>query len=278
MRALNLLREGEGALKGSPDAKWDAREALLHVMDIAPTALGRHLEDEIGPASAQQYRALIERRAAGEPLQYVLGRAWFMGLEILTDARALIPRQDTELLCEEALRWARERGISRALDLCTGSGALAVALAKLGGLKMAAADISREALALAQENARRQGLDVAFYEGDLFTALPAGERFPMIVCNPPYLTDEDMRALQREVACEPALALWGGPDGLQFYRRLDREAGEALEPGGCLMMEIGSGQGEQVRAIFSGWRTRVLQDLNGLDRLVIAEEKTTQGE
>ena len=142
---------------------------------------------------------------------------------------------------------------------------------------MAAADISGEALSLARENARRQGADVAFYQGDLFAALPAGTRFPLIVCNPPYLTEDDMRALQPEVAREPALALRGGPDGLAFYRRLAEEARGALEPGGALMMEIGSGQGRQVAALFSGWNTRLLQDLNGLDRLVIAEERNTRG-
>jgi len=150
-----------------------------------------------------------------------------------------------------------------------------VALARLGGLAVTATDISAGALALARENARQNEVSLALYEGDLFDALPAGLRFPLITCNPPYLTAQDMENLQPEVRREPALALFGGADGLDFYRRLAGEAPARLVPGGALLMEIGSAQGEAVCALFSGWNPKILRDLNGLDRVVLAQRNPT---
>jgi release factor glutamine methyltransferase len=275
VRAAELLRRAKDALAPSPDAEWDARALLADALNAEPSALARRLSQEVPDARAEEFFAAVRRRAAGEPLQYVLGRAWFMGLPFQVDARVLIPRQDTELLCETALREAKAAGAAEALDLCTGSGAVAVALARLGGLSVTATDLSPEALDLARENARQNGVAVAFYEGDLFSALPAGLRFPLITCNPPYLTAADMRALQPEVRREPALALFGGEDGLAFYRRLAKEAPSRLLPGGTLLLEIGSTQGAAVCALFSGWSPAVLRDLNGLDRVVLARAPGT---
>lgn len=275
MRAAELLRRGRATLLPSPDADWDARALLADAMGAERTALARRLADEVPAAQAEAFFAAVRRRAAGEPLQYVLGRAWFMGLPFVVDGRALIPRQDTELLCEAALEQGRRLGARTALDLCTGTGAVAVALARLGGLAVTATDISAGALALARENARQNEVSLALYEGDLFDALPAGLRFPLITCNPPYLTAQEMENLQPEVRREPALALFGGADGLDFYRRLAGEAPARLVPGGALLMEIGSAQGEAVCALFSGWNPKILRDLNGLDRVVLAQRNPT---
>ena len=272
MTAGQLLAQGVRTLEGQPDARWDARALLADALDAEPTALARRLTEEVSPEDEAAFRAGLERRAAGEPLQYILGKAWFMGLCFSVDARVLIPRQDTELLCEEALAFAGRTGARQGLDLCTGSGALAVALARLGGLEMTGADISGEALCVARKNACALGAQVRFFQGDLFEALPPGECYPLIVCNPPYLTEAEMRVLQPEVRREPALALLGGADGLDFYRRLRREAGPYLEEGGQLMMEIGSAQGAAVAELFAGWNPRVLRDLNGCDRVVVAEK------
>ena len=128
MKVGQLLREGRARLARTPDADWDARELLLHALEQQHDALVRHLADDVPPEAEQRCLALFERRAQGEPAQYILGEAWFMGLRFSVDARVLIPRQDTELLCETALELAKTRGYATALDLCTGSGALAVSL------------------------------------------------------------------------------------------------------------------------------------------------------
>ena len=273
MRVGQLLREGRARLAHTPDADWDARALLLHALELPRDALVRHLADEVPLEAEQRCVALFERRAQGEPAQYILGEAWFMGLRFSVDARVLIPRQDTELLCEIALELAKTRGYTTALDLCTGSGALAVSLKKLGNLRVAATDISSDALCVAADNARRNGVEISLFQGDLLGALPDGQAFDLIVCNPPYLTAQEMDGLQPEVRREPELALLGGADGLAFYRRLAQGAGKHLNPGGALLMEIGCAQGESVPALFSGWKTKVLKDLNGLDRVVQAEPR-----
>ena len=273
MKVGQLLREGRARLACTPDADWDARELLLHALEQQHDALVRHLADDVPPEAEQRCLALFERRAQGEPAQYILGEAWFMGLRFSVDARVLIPRQDTELLCETALELAKTRGYATALDLCTGSGALAVSIKKLGELRVTATDISTDALCVAAENARRNGVEIDFLQGDLLDALPDGQAFDLIVCNPPYLTAQEMDVLQLEVRREPELALLGGADGLAFYRRLAQGAAKYLNPGGALLMEIGCAQGESVPALFSGWKTKVLKDLNGLDRVVQAEPR-----
>ena len=270
MRVNQLLRIGEDRLAHTPDARWDARLLLMHALDIPQSAFIRHLTDEVEPEAAQRYLTLVARRAGGEPAQYILGKAFFMGLEYAVDGRVLIPRQDTELLCEAALAFAEKNGCQTALDLCTGSGALAIALAKLGGLEVTATDLSADALEVARGNAQRNGVAVRFRQGDLMEALHQEEKFDLIVCNPPYLTQKEMGELQEEVRREPALALLGGQDGLLFYRRLAQGAKEHLNIGGCLMMEIGCEQGGSVPALFNSWKTEVLKDLNGLDRVVVA--------
>ena len=270
MKAVHLLKEGEKRLAPSPDARWDARDLLEYALNIPHSAFLHALVSDVPEDAVQRYFDLVEKRKSGEPTQYILGKAWFMGLEYDVDARVLIPRQDTELLCEEALAFAKQHQAKSALDLCTGSGALAVALAALGGLTVTATDLSEGALAVAAHNAQKNHAEITFRKGDLLDALAENDRFDLIVCNPPYLTQQDMDELQAEVRREPAMALYGGDDGLIFYQRLAKGAKKHLNPGGTLLMEIGSEQGESVPALFAGWKTRVLKDLNGLDRVVEA--------
>ena len=216
---------------------------------------------------------LLERRTGGEPLQYILGEWEFMGLPFYVDERALIPRQDTELLCEKALEILRAKRCKSVLDLCTGSGCLAVSIAKLAELDLAvtASDVSAEALALAKENAALNGVDasIQWFESDLFERIPG--MFDVIVTNPPYLTQEDMDHLQREVSFEPRLALFGGEDGLNFYRRIAEQYKAHLTPGGTLLLEIGSAQAESVAALFDH-KVIVFKDLCGNPRLILAEQ------
>lgn len=300
MTLFSLFSEGEQALfdAGIPDAQVDARELLLASFDLDLThylleRLRALPEDEKTAAAAACYRRNISARAAHVPLQQLLGRAEFMGLSFFVNEQVLIPRQDTETLAELALaRCGGRAEKKRLLDLCTGSGCLAVSLAVKGGFgRVDAADLSAEALEVAKKNARALCAGYAVTEaagepcagpvfrllrGDLFGALPSGEAgYDVIVSNPPYIATETVAELSPEVRDhEPAAALDGGADGLCFYRRIAAEAGGHLVPGGALFLEIGFDQGEAVRALLedAGFReVTVYPDLAGHDRVVYAE-------
>jgi release factor glutamine methyltransferase len=193
----------------------------------------------------QTYLSYLERRQTGEPLQYIIGTWDFMGLSLITDKRALIPRPETELLVEEVFNFVKQRHEFpiRILDVCTGSGCIALALACLLGdsVEVTAADISPEALSLAEENAKKLGVPperVSFLQSDLLEEIQ-GE-FDIIISNPPYILDGDIQDLCPTVRdYEPHLALNGGADGLDFYRRLIPQSKNALRKGGALFLEIG---------------------------------------
>ena len=232
---------------GVPNAAYDAMQMLAHVLgeDALMMRLNGHRPLACGAQEA--YEAILARREKREPMQYILGSTGFMGLEFHVGPGVLIPRPDTEILCEEALR--RIAPGARVLDIGTGSGALAVSIAKLGkDCCVTAVDVSDAALAIARGNAERNGAEVRFVKSDCFMAL-AGEKFDMIVSNPPYIDREDMARLMPEVLQEPELALFGGEDGLVFYRRICREAGSYLAAGGCLLFEIGYKQKDDVSAL-----------------------------
>lgn len=236
------------------------READLLLSFCTGTAPG--VRREVGEAELAKAETLARRRETGEPLQYILGEWEFMGLPFKVGRGTLIPRPETELLCELALR-EDLRG-KKVLDLCCGSGCIGVSLAKLGGAKVAFSDISPAALAYARKNARLNGVDGTFLEGDLFA--PVTGTFDLIAVNPPYLTASEMKTRQKELTFEPENALYGGEDGLDFYRRLAEEAPGYLAPGGRLLMEIGYTQGEALRTLFKN--CTVHKDLAGLDRVV----------
>ena len=240
---------------------------------LAPTA-GEEAEIEakfLLEASRDEawLRQAVQRRLTGEPLQYILGEWEFMGLPFLVGPGALIPRQDTETLCEAALGWLKKRPGASVLDLCCGTGCIGVSLSKLCGALVAFADISLDALALAERNAKKNGVDGMFYESDLLANLPG--IYDLIACNPPYLTAAEMESCQKELTFEPALALYGGVDGLDFYRRMADQWEAHVAPGGLLLMEIGASQGEAVQRLFPG--ARILKDIRGLDRVAWVERK-----
>ena len=258
---------------GVPDPENDARLLLSQITGQPPLALWLDDAHALSEPQAREFEALLLRREAREPLQYILGEAWFMGLCLRCAPGVLIPRFDTEALCREAL--ARMRGEERVLDLCTGSGELAVAIAHAQPrARVFAGDISPDAVALARDNAARCGVKVDCRLGDLFAPF-AGERFDLIVSNPPYIPAVELPGLQTEVQKEPALALDGGADGLAFYRRIAAEAPAHLTPGGWLLLEIGSGQAAAVRALLTPdfKDISVYGDLNGLDRVVAGRKK-----
>ncbi len=270
---LEALKAAEQRLQEVPDPRLDAEWLLSEVLGVSRLEMLLNKRRELTEAEAAAYEALLVRREGREPLQYILGSQSFMGFSLKTDSRALIPRNDTEALCEEALKYVRPGG--RVLDLCTGSGALAAAIKKLRpGAEVWAADISEAALSLAKENAERLGAEVKFVRGDLFSAVD-GEKFHVIVSNPPYIPESLRGRLQAEVEREPALALFAGDDGLDFYRRIVQEAPAHLLPGGRLCLEIGDGQGDAVKALLHEEFAdiQILNDLNGLPRVVSAAVK-----
>ena len=249
MTIREALRLAEARLEqaGVPDADVDAAYLLASVLKEDTLAMRINGHRELAAPQWAAFDALCDRRAAREPLQYILGETEFMGLTFHVEPGVLIPRADTEILVEKALAWMKPG--ARVLDIGTGSGAIAVSLAKLGRqAQVTAVDVSDKALEIARRNAERNGAAVEFVKSDCFSALK-GRKYDMIVSNPPYISEDEMRGLMPEVTREPELALFGGADGLDFYRRISREAPEYLNEGGCLLFEIGWLQKDAVSAL-----------------------------
>lgn len=254
--------------KMSDEAAVEARLILCKVLDMswAQLALGTRT---IEKSDAQTINDMLERRRKGEPLQYIFGEWEFMGLPFIVRPGALIPRPETETLVEFALGDSLEHGYKTALDLCCGSGCIAVSLNKLGGLSVTAADISPSCIKLTRENALKNGAEVEALKSDMFEAL-LGRCFDMILCNPPYIRGCDMGHMQRELRFEPWLALWGGDDGLDFYRRIMQNI-ECIAPGGLLALECGIGQASEVKRLLDEnglEHTGVRHDLYGVERVI----------
>lgn len=217
---------------------------------------------------------MINRRAAHEPLQYILGKAYFMGLEFMVSPDVLIPRFDTEIMVEEALKHISSD--MRVLDVCTGSGCIGVSVAKLSGAEVVAVDISEAALAMAKKNAAHNGTsNVTFIHSDMFSNVEG--TFDVILSNPPYIRSDEVLKLMPEVLVhEPHLALDGHEDGLFFYEILARESGRFLKPSGMLIMEIGYDQADEVSCLLENNNftdVRVIRDLAGLNRVVCGRRK-----
>ena len=269
-----LIRQAAAAFReaGVPDPEFDAAALLSHVTGQPALLLRSDAWSALDHDALAAFEALAARRAAREPLQYILGSQPFLGRAFHVDGRVLIPRPETELLAERAIARLRAFGPgARALDLCCGSGCLAVSLAlDAPEAQVHAADLSPDALAVTARNADALGAALTLHQGDLFAPV-AGLTFDLIVSNPPYIPTGDCPALQAEVLREPALALDGGADGLDFYRRIAAEAPARLTPRGVLLMEVGDGQAAPVAALLAaaGWRdTRVYPDLQGIERMV----------
>jgi len=252
---------------GNPDAGWDADFLMCETLGCERGRLRFMRGNLLLQEQEKQANEWLSRRLAGEPLQYVLGYTWFWGLRFACDRRALIPRQDTETLVEAALAGLKKD--AQVLDLCCGTGCVGLSIAhSRPDAQVTLSDLSEEALSLAQENARVLGIQARLCRGDLFEAVK-GVRFDLIVSNPPYLTGQDMQQLQQEVRMEPEMALFGGEDGLSFYRRMAEQAGEYLLPDGRLMVECGQGQAQDIAALFSPLgEVKIHRDLCGVERVV----------
>lgn len=266
--------------KGVPDAGLDAWYLMEKVWQIDRAYYYTHRDDVLEEDGRRQKRFAdyLDRRGRREPLQHILGRAWFMELEFVVNPHVLIPRQDTEVLVEEARKLLRPG--QRVLDMCTGSGCIVLSLLyHCKGAEGTGVDISPKALETARENSRRLGIAAEFIESDLFAQVEG--KYHMIVSNPPYIPGGEIDLLMEEVGrYDPRLALDGGGDGLDFYRRLLADSAGYLRPGGILLMEIGSSQGDWVQSHMeaAGYRqVRRLRDLSGQERAVLGYSPDIEG-
>ena len=235
---------------GISAARLEAQLLLAHVLGCSRVQLYTGFDKPLAEPELARYRELIKRRLGGEPVAYLLGEQEFWGLPFYVDASVLVPRPDTETVIEVARALRDPAAPCRVLDLCTGSGALAIGLAKeLPGAQVVATEVSADAAAVARRNAERNALGdrVEIRVGDLFAPV-AGERFDLIVANPPYIATAVIATLAPEVRREPSIALDGGPDGLAFYDRICAAAAAHLSPGGAIVLEHGYDQADAVQA------------------------------
>lgn len=277
----DLLREASQALRvaGVPEGRREAGSLLSHVIGKDRTFLISHGEDAVSNEDLARFRETIVRRANGEPLQYITGVQDFYGREFRVTPDVLIPRPETELLVEAALEViSHERGPS-ICDVGTGSGCIAVTLlCERMDARAIAVDVSAAALAVAEENARRHGVNerLTFKISDCFDAVDTAA-FDVVVSNPPYVSANALAGLQREVRDhEPLVALSPGADGLSVIRRLFLDAPAFLKTNGYLLMEIGFDQGERVQQLIDEkhWRLHdVRPDLQGIPRIVLAQKR-----
>lgn len=257
------------------DPRLTSEILLGHVLTLPRVKLYMDLDRPLTKDELATYRALIQRRLAGEPTQYLVGFREFYGRKFAVDDRVLIPRSETELLVEAALRDVKKDEPSRVLDLCTGSGCVAISIAaERPQASVWATDLMPGPIEVAKKNAEALGVDgrVTFFQGDLFAAVPEGATFDVIVSNPPYVKTSDLATLQREVQKEPRAALDGGADGLDLIRRVVTDGLPRLKPGGLLALEIGDEQGDAVKEIMTraGCRdVRIEKDLARHDRIAL---------
>ncbi len=258
--------------------RLDGELLLAHSLSIRRLDLYLEYNKPLNPEELAGFKALILRRAKGEPVAYIIGCKGFHKLNLKVCPATLIPRPETELLVEAALDRLEENSSACVLELGTGAGGVILSLSlERKDIAPSATDISPEALEQARANAVDTGLDgrVEFLEGDLFAPLD-GRSYKMILMNPPYVTEAEYERLATDITCfEPARALLAGSDGLNVIRRLVREAPAYLEEGGCLLFEIGSGQGEAASALLADGPykgVKVLKDLAGLDRVVVGRK------
>lgn len=299
VKELIKIAERQLADAGVADAQIDAKELYCFLMGYDKTALMMHWQDVLQDNQCEAYFALIEKRAKRQPLQHITGEQAFMGFPFKVNEHVLIPRQDTETMVEDAIELLEKgtlrggaygrgkplKGSADILDLCCGSGAIGISLAKtFGKAKVVCTDVSPQALETARENASYNACkNIKFAESDMFEA-PffngrfGKKKFDLIISNPPYIESEVIEGLEPEVKDhEPRLALDGGTDGLNFYRKIAQEAAAYLKKDGVLMMEIGCEQKDAVKEILrqTGEYERIigLTDLTGRDRIVAAIKK-----
>ena len=279
MTVAEWLRSAAEALEasGCPDPQVDARWIAEDMLHMTSAELRFAAQNELDSDRLKVLDSCLERRKSGEPVQYILGAADFMGLKFHVDKRVLIPRQDTETLVEAAIIELQSQESKKVLDLCTGSGAIGLSIKSLvPDADVTLSDISADALDVASKNAHALALDVKVCRGDLFKAV-GREKYDLIASNPPYLRTDEMEELQKEVRHEPALALEAGERGMDFYERIAEEAPKHLNPGGAIYLETGCEQARDVLKLLEkhmdAQASGIICDLCGIERVAWARSK-----
>lgn len=282
-KLLNWVAEYLGR-KGIDSPRLSAELLLSHVLAKKRIELYTQFDRRVAEDQLARLRELVKRAGQHEPVAYLVGKTEFYSLELNVTPDCMIPRPETELLVERAIEFLRVHSSPQIVcDLCTGGGCIAIAIAKnCPTARIIASDISDDALKVAAQNVQKHLLDkrVELLCGDLFepvTARLPGDRFDLIVCNPPYVSAAEYEALAKNVRdFEPRLALFAGPDGLDIFRRVIQEAGGFLKPGGALMLEIGFSQGRAIKELLEQTGTfaeiRFDKDLQNHDRIAIAKK------
>lgn len=255
-------------------ASFEARILLCHCFDISNEKLLLRMNEEADENKAAFLMDLVQKRCAHTPLQYILGKWEFMGIPFFVSENVLIPRSDSETLVIHALELSKDLSRFSLLDLCCGSGCLGLSVKKLAEEKgsevdLTLADISQFALDLSGKNADALNLSADIVQTDLFSSIT--KKYDFILCNPPYIRTGDIPALDKEVQNEPLLALDGGVDGLDIYRRLEKDYSGCLNAGGKMLLEIGYDMADDICAVFKG--CCILKDLSGNNRAAVVNKK-----
>jgi len=264
---VKLLEE-----KNFKDAKSDILLLIYEIFDFDFSKWTMYKYDEIADISKlDTLNEYVKKRLGHMPIQYILNKAYFCGLPLYVNENVLIPRFDTEVLVEEVLKISKKDKSKRILDICTGSGAIAIALKKLGGFeRVDALDISDKALEVAKRNANELDLDINFLKSDMFSSLTCENKYDIIVSNPPYIQSNVVDTLESEVKdFEPRLALDGDVDGMKFYKIIAENYEDYLADNGVLALEIGYDEADDIRALFEGKNIVIKKDLANLDRVAI---------
>lgn len=282
MKIKDMLSNGISVLKENEieDSALKARMILSDLLGKSKEYLMIHADDEISEGINKIFLKKIERLKNNEPLQYIINKQEFMGFEFYVDSNVLIPQPDTENLVEEVIYLTEkirknDKNQLRILDMCTGSGAIAISISKLiKNVLVYASDISKKALKIAEENSTKNQANVLFFESDLFKKISELYKFDIIVSNPPYIETDTIKTLSEEVKKEPLLALDGGIDGLEFYRKIAEESKKYLNKDGYLAFEIGYNQRLDVEKILKENDYKNIysrKDLSGNDRIVVGQ-------
>lgn len=264
---VKLLEE-----KNFKDAKSDILLLIYEIFDFDFSKWMMYKYDEIKDISKlDTLNEYVKKRLGHMPIQYILNKAYFCGLPLYVNENVLIPRFDTEVLVEEVLKVSKKDKSKRILDICTGSGAIAIALKKLGGFeRVDALDISDKALEVARRNANELDLDINFLKSDMFSSLTCENKYDIIVSNPPYIQSDVVDTLESEVKdFEPRLALDGDADGMKFYKIIAKNYEKYLADNGVLALEIGYDEADDISALFEGKNVVIKKDLANLDRVAI---------
>ena len=264
---VKLLEE-----KNFKDAKSDILLLIYEIFDFDFSKWTMYKYDEIEDISKlDTLNEYVKKRLGHMPIQYILNKAYFCGLPLYVNENVLIPRFDTEVLVEEVLKISKKDKSKRILDICTGSGAIAIALKKLGGFeRVDALDISDKALEVAKRNANELDSDINFLKSDMFSSLTCENKYDIIVSNPPYIQSDVVDTLESEVKdFEPRLALDGDVDGMKFYKIIAKNYENYLADNGVLALEIGYDEADDIRALFEGKNVVIKKDLANLDRVAI---------